>query len=81
MSKRIIPAVEVKYCDRCKGECFDHGESAIKVFKFWPDYGSPNYHADLDLCSACTTDLWVFVFGANAEMLGDRECDKRKESK
>lgn len=81
MSRRIIPAVEVRCCDRCRAESFNYGDATIQVRRFWPDYGSPNYHAELDLCSECAKDLWQFVFGPDAKLLGDRDCDKIKEDK
>jgi len=39
------------------------------------------YRQNLDLCSPCTFDLWRWVFGKDAPLLGDRPQDKKDKEK
>lgn len=76
MAYRVVPEVRVRVCDKCAGECFDYGDAEIKVFRCFPDFGSPMYRQTLDLCSQCAFELWRWVFGKDAPLMGDRPQDK-----
>lgn len=78
MSYRVVPEVRVRVCDRCSSEFFELGDAEIAVYRCWPDVGSRVYRQNLDLCSPCTFDLWRWVFGKDAPLLGDRPQDKEK---
>lgn len=77
MAYRVVPEVRVRVCDKCAGECFDYGDTEVKVRRYWPDFGSRMFHQNLDLCSQCSFDLWYWVFGKDAPLMGDRPQDKQ----